>query len=202
MDPCGASVGPSRSPGSDRTLYHLALWCIITFRSYLGEKKVLSLGFGFDAQNGLTLSGSEDRDNRVWTADVFMDHPIGDGAETVEAAYIHNKNCTQTHNFSELTARDLKVTALVDSMDHLAYPGNTGFPLFDHFEKFTAAKLIRSTKKRQTPPCHPFFDLCDIVFEQGQRLNDEMAQYLLFLKTRLFAFAASELGKRKKEKNR
>ena len=101
----------------------------------------------------------------------------------------------------ELTARDVKVTTLVESMDHLTHPGNVGFPLFDHFEKFTAAKLIRSTKKKQTPPSHPFFDLCDIVVEQGQRLNDEMAQYLLFLKTRLFAFAASELGKRKKEKN-
>ncbi|MGD8649500.1 MAG: exodeoxyribonuclease V subunit beta, partial [Desulfobacterales bacterium] len=102
---------------------------------------------------------------------------------------------------SELTARDLKVTALVASMDHLTHPGSIGFPLFEHFEKFTAAKLIRSTKKKQTPPSHPFFDLCDIVFEQGQRLNDEMAQYLLFLKARLFAFAGSELRKRKKEKN-
>ncbi|MEX1351061.1 MAG: exodeoxyribonuclease V subunit beta [Desulfobacterales bacterium] len=102
---------------------------------------------------------------------------------------------------STVTARDVKVTTLVESMDHLTHPENTGFPLFDQFEKFTAAKLIRSTKKNQTPPSHPFFDLCGIVFEQGQHLNDEMAQYLLFLKTRLFAFAAPELRKRKKEKN-
>jgi hypothetical protein len=33
-------------------------------------------------------------------------------------------------------------------MDHLTHPENTGFPLFDQFEKFTAAKLIRSTKKK------------------------------------------------------
>ena len=102
---------------------------------------------------------------------------------------------------SELTARDLKVIALAESMDHLTHPRSIGYPLFDHFEKFTTAKLSRSTKKNQTPPSHPFFDLCSIVFEQGQRLNDEMEQYALFLKTRLFAFAASELRKRKKEKN-
>ena len=102
---------------------------------------------------------------------------------------------------SELTARDLKIITLVESMDHLAHPRSIGFPLFDQFEKFTSAKLSRSTKKHQTPPSHTFFDLCDTVFKQGQILKDEMEQYLLFLKTRLFGYAASELEKRKKEKN-
>ncbi|MBW1670988.1 MAG: porin [Deltaproteobacteria bacterium] len=74
--------------------------------TYLGKKKVLSLGFGYDTQNDLTLNGHEDQDNRVWTADVFFDHPLGGGAITVEAAYIDIQNCTQTHNFSELAAGD------------------------------------------------------------------------------------------------
>jgi hypothetical protein len=74
--------------------------------TYLGKKKVLSLGFGYDTQNDLTLNGREDQDNRVWTADVFFDHPLGEGAVTAEAAYIDIKNCTQTHNFSELAAGD------------------------------------------------------------------------------------------------
>ncbi|MCD6198446.1 MAG: porin [Deltaproteobacteria bacterium] len=74
--------------------------------TYLGKKKVLSLGFGYDTQNDLTLNSREDQDNRVWTADVFFDHPIGEGAVTVEAAYIDIQNCTQTHNFSELAAGD------------------------------------------------------------------------------------------------
>jgi len=104
-------------------------------------------------------------------------------------------------NPSELTARDLKIITLLESMDHLAHPRSTGFPLFDHFENFTAAKLRRATRKNQTPPSHLFFDLCDTVFNQGQLLKDEMEHYLLFLKIRLFGFAASELGKRKKEKN-
>lgn len=74
--------------------------------TYLGKKKVLSLGFGYDTQDDLTLNGREDQDNRVWTADVFFDHPLGEGAMTVEAAYIDIQNCTQTHNFSELAAGD------------------------------------------------------------------------------------------------
>jgi hypothetical protein len=74
--------------------------------TYLGKKKVLSLGFGYDTQMDLTLNGREDQDNRVWTADVFFDHPLGEGAITVEAAYIDIQNCTQTHNFSELAAGD------------------------------------------------------------------------------------------------
>lgn len=68
--------------------------------TYLGKKKVLSIGFGMDSQDDLTLAGNEDQDNTVWTGDVFFDYPIGNGAVTVEAAYIDINNCTQgTENF-------------------------------------------------------------------------------------------------------
>ena len=68
--------------------------------TYLGEKRVLSLGFGMDRQDDLTLGGIEGRNNTVWTVDAFFDHPVGDGAVTVEAAYIDIDNCTQgTPNF-------------------------------------------------------------------------------------------------------
>jgi hypothetical protein len=74
--------------------------------TYLGKKKVLSLGAGYDSQNGLTLADVQDRDNRVWTMDAFFDYPVGDGAVTAEAAYINIDNCTQSHNYSELAAGD------------------------------------------------------------------------------------------------
>ena len=74
--------------------------------TYLGKKKVLSLGVGYDAQRGLSLAGAEDRDNRVWTADVFFDYPVGGGAVTAEAAYINIENGTQTHNYSALATGD------------------------------------------------------------------------------------------------
>ena len=68
--------------------------------TYLGEKRVLSLGFGMNRQDDLTLGGVEGRNNTVWTVDAFFDHPMGDGAVTVEAAYIDIDNCTQgTPNF-------------------------------------------------------------------------------------------------------
>jgi len=63
--------------------------------TYLGKKKVLSLGFGMDSQDDLTLAGSEEQDNTVWTVDAFFDHPVGEGAVTLEAAYIDIDNCTQ-----------------------------------------------------------------------------------------------------------
>jgi hypothetical protein len=63
--------------------------------TYLGKKKVLSFGAGFDRQGGLTLDGDPDQRNLVWTVDAFFDHPVGDGAITFEAAFIDIYNCTQ-----------------------------------------------------------------------------------------------------------
>ncbi len=68
--------------------------------TYLGQKKILSLGFGMDRQDDLTLAGRKGEDNKVWTVDGFFDHPLGNGAVTLEAAYIDIENCSQgTPNF-------------------------------------------------------------------------------------------------------
>lgn len=104
-------------------------------------------------------------------------------------------------NYPDMTVRELKITGLAESMDHFADRRSTGFPLFEHFEKFTTVAVSRATKKAQTPPCHDFFNLCEAVYRQGNILSDQMERYLLFLKTRLFEFTASELRNRKKEKN-
>jgi exodeoxyribonuclease V beta subunit len=101
----------------------------------------------------------------------------------------------------QMSARALKVTTLAEAMDRLAHPQSTGFPLFDKFEYFTTAKLTRATKKNNRPPEHEFFNLCDLVSTRGELLKAEFEQSLMFLKTRLFAFAGSELRKRKKERN-
>ena len=64
--------------------------------TYLGKKKVLAIGGGFDRQDDLKLTGSPDQqDNTAWTLDLFFDHPVGEGALTMEAAYIDEKNVTQ-----------------------------------------------------------------------------------------------------------
>jgi hypothetical protein len=70
--------------------------------TYLGEKKVLALGFGFDYQDDLRLGESDDETSFGWTVDLFYDHPVGDGAVTVEAAYVRIRNATQRLGFSRL----------------------------------------------------------------------------------------------------
>jgi hypothetical protein len=76
--------------------------------TYLGKKRVLSLGLGFQSQQDLTLGGVEGEDNQVWTADVFFDHPVGAGAVTFEAAYIDIEDCTETQPraYTDLEAGD------------------------------------------------------------------------------------------------
>jgi hypothetical protein len=73
--------------------------------TYLGKKKVLSLGLGFQSQDDLTLSGATGQDNEVWTIDAFFDHPVGEGAVTAEAAYIDIRN--QTHDVADTYYTDL-----------------------------------------------------------------------------------------------
>ena len=61
--------------------------------NYLGTKKVLSIGAGFDRQADLqwTAEGPV-ADYSAWTVDAFFDHPVGPGAVTAEWAYTGIKN--------------------------------------------------------------------------------------------------------------
>ena len=74
--------------------------------TYLGKKKVLSIGAAFDAQNNLTLNNEPEQDNFIWTVDAFFDHPVANGAITAESAYINIKNSTQANNFAQLSPSD------------------------------------------------------------------------------------------------
>jgi len=74
--------------------------------TYLGRKKVLAIGAGFDYQEDLTLNGKPDQDNIGWTVDLFFDYPVGKGAVTFESAFIDVKNMTQTLKYSWLTKGD------------------------------------------------------------------------------------------------
>ncbi|MBN2242556.1 MAG: hypothetical protein JW793_07690 [Acidobacteria bacterium] len=60
--------------------------------NYLGEKKVLSFGFGFDRQACLQWGERPADDYFGWTADLFLDHPAGAGTVVVEGAYIDIQN--------------------------------------------------------------------------------------------------------------
>jgi len=100
-----------------------------------------------------------------------------------------------------MSQRELKVITLADAMERLTQPQSNGFPLFDKFENFTTAKLAKATRKNHRTPEHEFFQLCDAVYGLGEQLTAEFEQSLMDTKIRLFRFAASELRKRKREKN-
>jgi len=74
--------------------------------TYLGQKKVLSLGAAFDSQNDLTLNNQTGRDNFTWTVDAFFDHPVGKGAVTAETGFINLRNSTQANGFVQLAPGD------------------------------------------------------------------------------------------------
>lgn len=74
--------------------------------TYLGKKRVLSIGAAFDLQSNLTLNSEPGQDNFIWTLDAFFDHPVANGAVTAESAYISLKNSTQANSFVQLSASD------------------------------------------------------------------------------------------------
>lgn len=68
--------------------------------TYLGEKRVLAFGVGYDRQDDLGPAGAPSFDNRSWTADVFLDLPVGKGAVTAEGAYVDVEGATQALPFA------------------------------------------------------------------------------------------------------
>jgi len=100
-----------------------------------------------------------------------------------------------------VTKRDIKIRSMVDAMEKYAAPSSTGFPLFKRFENFTAQKISRAVRKNQSAPSHDFFVTCDDVYRSAAELEAELENYFVYLKSRLFAYASSELRERKSQKN-
>lgn len=72
--------------------------------------------------------------------------------------------------------------------------GDSPFRLFDGFEKFSAGFMAAQQLKKQPPPQHPFFDLCDELLKAVQ-------QRLLALHGELITFCQTELPQRKQQRN-
>ncbi len=69
--------------------------------TYLGKKKVLAVGAGFDHQRDLTLDGRE-RNYEAYTADVHLDLPLDTCAVTAELSYLWIENVTNSVTWSDL----------------------------------------------------------------------------------------------------
>lgn len=87
------------------------------------------------------------------------------------------------------------------SMDRCALPGGADPLLFEGFERFTSSYIKKSTRKKQAPPDHPFFALCDSLFNLRESLIEAFDRRLLGLKAALFDEIEAELPKRKAARN-
>lgn len=74
--------------------------------TYLGRKKVLTVGAGVDFQGDLDYGSPDKRyDYSAYTVDVHWDQPLGpaEAALTAEAAYIHVNNGPNSINYTHFT---------------------------------------------------------------------------------------------------
>ena len=100
-----------------------------------------------------------------------------------------------------LTNREKNVNDLAWEMDKYVTESNIGLPVFKEFEKFTATKIQKSTKKKFNPPDDEFFDISDELFNSSKLIEKNVEEYLLYLKINFFRYAGTELLKRKKKSN-
>ncbi|MBL0717488.1 MAG: UvrD-helicase domain-containing protein, partial [Desulfosarcina sp.] len=100
-----------------------------------------------------------------------------------------------------LTNREVKINELVWEMDCYTAESNIGLPVFKGFEKFTATKIQKLTKKNFDPPNDEFFDICDELFTLAELIEKNVEEYLLYLKIKFFNYSEKELLKRKKKSN-
>ncbi|MBW2438493.1 MAG: UvrD-helicase domain-containing protein, partial [Deltaproteobacteria bacterium] len=104
-------------------------------------------------------------------------------------------------NSAAKTRRDLKIFAMTEEMDRYAAYNSAGFPLFKNFENFTAQKIKKAARKKESPPSHEFFTTCDDVYRLAGALQAELENYFIYLKMQLFCDAPAALKKTKSERN-
>ncbi len=57
--------------------------------TYLGEKKVLTIGAAYQTEAAVAYAGSKEVDYKAWTVDIFAEYPIEDiGTFTLSGAYV------------------------------------------------------------------------------------------------------------------
>ncbi|ALC16835.1 DNA helicase/exodeoxyribonuclease V, beta subunit [Desulfuromonas soudanensis] len=88
---------------------------------------------------------------------------------------------------------------IVGLEDYLA--GDLVLPPFEKFDKFRAPALAKGTTKGNQVPTHLFFELCEDLGADLERLEKGYDGALLVLKRELLEYAAAELRRRKKEQN-
>ena len=75
---------------------------------------------------------------------------------------------------------------LINSLTYFLSSNSINPHIFDTFEKYTTEAIIAGTKNKHTPPLHPFFELCDSLFETSKTLTTLLDNEILALKYELF----------------
>ncbi len=91
--------------------------------------------------------------------------------------------------------------AYMEIMDAYVDGALPPIPLPERFEKFTNPELQKKTKKGNTPPRHPLYDLCDDLQKAEAVLTAAMDCNLLYLKGEIFRCVKQELPVRKQRRN-
>ena len=95
-----------------------------------------------------------------------------------------------------------KRQAWLDEMDFFCRKGDVrAGELFENFKKFTADSLVAGTKKNQTVPAHPFFELCQEVYACHTRLQELYSLCLIALQQQATRYGATEFSRRKELRN-
>ncbi len=96
--------------------------------------------------------------------------------------------------------RKTSVPQWLAAMDALMAAPPPGAALFDRFDRFTPAVLAASTKKRMTPPSHPFFERCAALLSAAEALRAALDSHVIAFQHELLDYAARELERRKRQR--
>ncbi len=94
-----------------------------------------------------------------------------------------------------------RVSETLGLMDAFLAENSPVFPLPEKFEKFTPSGLEKKTRKKWKTPRHPYFQLCEALWQTAGTLRMEMDRHLLFLKGAVFQTLGQELPIRKRRRN-
>jgi exodeoxyribonuclease V beta subunit len=89
------------------------------------------------------------------------------------------------------------VAAMATAMDRW----NGGYPILPKFERFCQSYLNHATKKGHFPPAHPFFELCEQAQARYNELEEQLTDYIRYLKVRLLDQAHRRLAQKKARDN-
>ena len=104
-------------------------------------------------------------------------------------------------SFKNSLGNPLKLAALIDEVDLYLGGDVHAPPPQSLFQFFTPEGLQTYTRVRQTPPQHPFFELCATAAAARTPLDDGYHNRLLDLKSRFTRTLHRELSERKKARN-